>query len=144
MSNFAQKCCIKEWDTCIQNFHWAGYIFYSLLKIMYFSDSSEHLKYEIPDCETNDILPPDENFIKVIPIPMLFWHLLKYTVFCTKRSFKSTFKPQFYRKVPKFSDTKKLCCKLPKIQTQRSNLRVFHWKDANGGQTVKTLIRLLL
>ena len=34
-----------------------------------------------------------------------------------------------YRKVPKFSDTRKLCCKLPKIQT---NLRVILQKDANG------------
>ena len=28
--------------------------------------------------------------------------------------------------------TKKLCCNLPKIQTKRPNLRVFHQKDANG------------
>ena len=27
-----------------------------------------------------------------------------------------------YLKVPKFSDTKKLCCNLPKIQTKRPNL----------------------
>ena len=37
-----------------------------------------------------------------------------------------------YRKVPKFSDARKLCCNLPKIQTKRSNLRVFCQKDANG------------
>ena len=37
-----------------------------------------------------------------------------------------------YRKVPKFSDAKKLCCILPKIQTKRPNLRVFHQKDENG------------
>ena len=30
-----------------------------------------------------------------------------------------------YRKTPKFSDTRKLCCKQPKIQTKRPNLRVF-------------------
>ena len=29
------------------------------------------------------------------------------------------------RKVPKFSDTRKLCCNLSKIQTKRLNLRVF-------------------
>ena len=29
------------------------------------------------------------------------------------------------RKVPKFSDTRKLCCNLPKIQTKRPNLRLF-------------------
>ena len=37
-----------------------------------------------------------------------------------------------YCKVPKFSDTRKLCCNLPKIQTKRPNLGVFHQKDANG------------
>ena len=37
-----------------------------------------------------------------------------------------------YRKVPKISDTRKLCCKLPKIQTERPNLRVFGQNDANG------------
>ena len=37
-----------------------------------------------------------------------------------------------YRKVPKFSDARKLGCKLPKIQTNRPNLRVFCQTDANG------------
>ena len=37
-----------------------------------------------------------------------------------------------YCKVPKLSDTRKLCCNLPKIQTKRQNLRVFCQKDANG------------
>ena len=37
-----------------------------------------------------------------------------------------------YRKVPKFSDARKLCCNLPKIQEKRPNHRVFHQKDANG------------
>ena len=37
-----------------------------------------------------------------------------------------------YRKIPKFSDARKLCCNLPKTQTKRQNLRVFHQKDANG------------
>ena len=36
------------------------------------------------------------------------------------------------RKVPKFSDARKLSCNFPKIQNQRSNIRVFHRKDANG------------
>ena len=36
------------------------------------------------------------------------------------------------------------CCNLPKIQTKRPNLRVFFQKDANGKQTLKTLITLLL
>ena len=37
-----------------------------------------------------------------------------------------------YRKVPKFSDARKLCCNLPKTQTKRPNLRIFRVKDANG------------
>ena len=37
-----------------------------------------------------------------------------------------------YRKVPKFSDAKKLKCNLPKIQTKRPNFRVFSSNDANG------------
>ena len=38
-----------------------------------------------------------------------------------------------YRKVPKFSDARKLCCNLPKIQTKsRPKLRVFNQNDANG------------
>ena len=37
-----------------------------------------------------------------------------------------------YRKVPKFSDARKLCCNLPKIQDKRPNLWVFLQKDANG------------
>ena len=36
-----------------------------------------------------------------------------------------------YRKVPKFSDARKLCCNLLKIQEKRPNLRVFGQKDAN-------------
>ena len=36
------------------------------------------------------------------------------------------------RKVPKFSDARKLCCNLPKIQTKRPKLRVFYQNDANG------------
>ena len=37
-----------------------------------------------------------------------------------------------YHEVPKFSDAKKLCCNLPKIQTKRPNLWVSCQKDANG------------
>ena len=37
-----------------------------------------------------------------------------------------------YRKGPKFSDTRKLCCKIHKIQTKRPNHRTFCAKDANG------------
>ena len=36
-----------------------------------------------------------------------------------------------YGNVPKFSDTRKLCCNLPKIQEKRLNLGVFCQKDAN-------------
>ena len=38
----------------------------------------------------------------------------------------------WYRKVPKFSDTRKLGCNLPKIQTKRQKLWVFCQIDANG------------
>ena len=37
-----------------------------------------------------------------------------------------------YRKVPKFSDMRKLCCNLPKIQTKRPKLRVLYQNHANG------------
>ena len=35
-------------------------------------------------------------------------------------------------KVPKFLDTRKLCCNSPKIQTKRPNLMVFCQNGANG------------
>ena len=38
---------------------------------------------------------------------------------------------EIYSNIRKFSDAKKLCCNLPKIQTKRLNLRIFHQKDAN-------------
>ena len=37
-----------------------------------------------------------------------------------------------YSKVPKFSDARKLCSNLPKIQTKSPELRVFSQEDANG------------
>ena len=40
--------------------------------------------------------------------------------------------PHSGRKVPKFSDARKLCCNLSKIQTKRTNLRVCRQNDANG------------
>ena len=40
--------------------------------------------------------------------------------------------PACYRKVPKFSDARKFCCNLPKIETKRPNLKVFCQKSANG------------
>ena len=45
---------------------------------------------------------------------------------------QSMFKNDVYHKVPKFLDARKFCCNLPKIQTKRPKLRVFHQKDANG------------
>ena len=35
-------------------------------------------------------------------------------------------------KVPQFSDAKKLCCNLPKIQTKWPNLRILCQNNANG------------
>ena len=51
-------------------------------------------------------------------------------------SWRTTWKPSFvqdncYHIVSKFSDARKLCCNLPKIQEKRPNLRVFCQKDAN-------------
>ena len=37
-----------------------------------------------------------------------------------------------YPKFPKFSDTRKLSCNLPKIQTKMPNLKVFRLINANG------------
>ena len=42
-----------------------------------------------------------------------------------------------YCKVPKFSDARRLCCNLPKIQTKRPNIRVFLLNDANGIENSK-------
>ena len=42
-----------------------------------------------------------------------------------------TINPLIYCKAAKFSDTRKLCCNLSKIQTKRPNLRVFNNKDVN-------------
>ena len=39
---------------------------------------------------------------------------------------------KIYHKVPKFSDARKLCFNLPKIQTKSPNPTVFRQKDANG------------
>ena len=49
-----------------------------------------------------------------------------------KTEFLTTVIQTVYRKVPKFSEAKKLCCNLPKIQTKSPNLRIFSQEDANG------------
>ena len=41
-------------------------------------------------------------------------------------------KDGLYHKIPKFSDPRKHCCDLPKIQTKTPNLREFLEKGANG------------
>ena len=38
----------------------------------------------------------------------------------------------WYRKAPKFSDTKCFFCNLPKIQIKKPNLKVFHQNHAKG------------
>ena len=63
--------------------------------------------------------------------------------------FRSSWKPSpensVYRKVPKFWDTRNLCCNLPKIQTKMPNLKVFCLKKMQMKlQTEKTQIKLLL
>ena len=52
--------------------------------------------------------------------------------FCIFVRLVSSLNLRTYCKVPKFSDARKLCCNLPKIQTKSPNLRVFCKKDANG------------
>ena len=37
-----------------------------------------------------------------------------------------------YSKIPKFSDARKHCCNIPKIQTKAPNLMELHQKGANG------------
>ena len=37
-----------------------------------------------------------------------------------------------YRKNPRFSGARKLCCNLSKIQIKSPNLRIVHQNDANG------------
>ena len=66
----------------------------------------------------------DEEMAKIILSNIIKYAL--YLCFCIKIVFC------YYSKVPKFSDTKKLCCNLPKIQIMEPNLRVFRQKDANG------------
>ena len=56
----------------------------------------------------------------------LMMAMYKCTVQCTTEALGG------YNKVPKFSDARKLCCNLSKIQTKRPNLRVFCQNDANG------------
>ena len=48
------------------------------------------------------------------------------------QTWTETSKTDDYRKVPKFSDARKLNSNLPKIQTESHNLRVFCQNDANG------------
>ena len=45
---------------------------------------------------------------------------LKYTIIFFKFSNINNFCTVPYRKVPKFSDARKLCCNLPKIQGKKS------------------------
>ena len=57
-------------------------------------------------------------------------HMTKHTQACISSEIPDYNKA--YRKVPKFSDARKLRCNLPKIQTKRPNLSAFRQKDANG------------
>ena len=44
----------------------------------------------------------------------------------------SNLQNETYRKVPKFSDARKLCCNLPLIQTNKPNLRISSQNNENG------------
>ena len=73
-------------------------------------------------CRTSGLNPEYRFCCEVAHISMNFYiKYCPYQVFCSE-----------YCKVPKFSDTRKLCCNLPKIQTKRPNLRVFNQEEANG------------
>ena len=50
----------------------------------------------------------------------------------TDNSTRPAIKIYMYHKVPKFSDTRKFRCNLPKIKTKRPNLRVFCQKDGKA------------
>ena len=51
---------------------------------------------------------------------------------CSAQMVGFVMQPQNYRKVPKFLDVRKLCCNLPKIQSNRPNLSLFCQKDTDG------------
>ena len=51
---------------------------------------------------------------------------------CAHDDFTTLLPNRMYGRALKFSDARKFCCNLHKIQTKRPNLRVFHQKDANG------------
>ena len=60
-----------------------------------------------------------------------------FSCFCSKNNSGHSLElPQCgsikYRKVPKFSDARKLCCNLPQIKQRGKTLRIFHPKDVNG------------
>ena len=58
-------------------------------------------------------------------------HLIHETMATGKAQKKLNLSRYFeLRKVPEFSDVRKLCCNLPKIQEKRPNLWVFRQKDA--------------
>ena len=55
-----------------------------------------------------------------------------FRIICVNRGTDQRLFFATFRKVPKFSDARKLCCNVPKIQTKRPNLRVFCQNGANG------------
>ena len=59
------------------------------------------------------------------------WHSTFYTKLIHEIT-ENHFPSIGHCKVHKFSDTRNFCCNLPKIQTNRQNLKVFHQKEANG------------
>ena len=53
-------------------------------------------------------------------------------IFFSRTNLTAWYTALVYLKVPKFSDARKFCCNLPKVQTKRPNLMVFRQQDANG------------
>ena len=77
-----------------------------------------------------------------MPDDRLFLQVIYFPDFCEKEKLmkinccKNVHEDIQYRKVPKFSDDRKLCCNQPKIQTKKPNLRVIRQKMQKELQTV--------
>ena len=83
----------------------------------------------------NSKLSLSQNFHANITIPILhkkYDHIKTYHGKCKNENILTSLQKNNHRKVPKFSDARKLCCKLPKFNKKRPNHMVLHQKDANG------------
>ena len=72
------------------------------------------------------------GFMGFICLPQDVHKIRLISLFSSKKGLQKETENSCFRKVPKFSDIRKLRCNLLKIQTKSKNLRVFWQKDANG------------